>query len=75
MPLKKIWLSKKSLKYNTKLIMSCTYCSKKKKSKIGVISVFVYKHLKFKYLQNMSNHEHFHGILKLKIHKDFVIYI
>jgi hypothetical protein len=30
MPIKKIWLSKKSLKFNARFIIICTYHSKKK---------------------------------------------
>jgi hypothetical protein len=57
MPITKIWLSKKALKFNTRFIISCTYRSKKYQK--SLVTIFVYKHLKFKCLQNISKSRKF----------------
>jgi hypothetical protein len=59
MPKIKIWLFKKPLKFNTRFIISCTYRSKKKKNQKSLVTIFVYKHLKFKCLRNISKSRKF----------------
>jgi hypothetical protein len=41
MPIKKIWLSKKSLKFNTRFIISCTYRSKKNQKSLKSQFLFI----------------------------------